>query len=251
MNENSAWREATKQAIKKVVERHNDPEFTRQILIDEEMDYIKNFTETEGKTPEQTLSRTLQELWKEDDFISHEERGIYKLLELDDVNLQTVDVTEEDVREEDLDELIRNNKLMFPQKVDTRETKSQQKIRIGQQKLRELTLKNYNHECAFCEIQENDLLVAGHIVRWADDKRNRGSLENVIAMCEFHDPLFENGYFTLTKNLEIELHPKLKRFSKPVLRMLEKTDEFKRPKITPNKTLIMKHRNRCGYKVEG
>jgi len=250
MPETLTWREAAKEAIKKVVERHNDPEFSRQILIDEEMDYIKKMTRTKGKTPEQTLSRTLQELWKEENYLSHEERGIYQLIQLDNVNLQTVDITDNDVKEKDLDKLIKNNQLVFPQKVDTRETESQQKIRIGQQKLRELTLKNYNHECAFCEVQEEDLLVAGHIVRWADDKRNRGSLENVIAMCEFHDPLFENGYFTLTKDLEIELHPYLNRFSRPVVRILEKTDEFKKPNISPNKTLIMKHRNRCGYKVE-
>ncbi|MGM0510195.1 MAG: hypothetical protein ACQESD_03605 [Thermoplasmatota archaeon] len=93
------WREAAKEAIKKVVERHNDPEFSRQILIDEEMDYIKKMTRTKGKTPEQTLSRTLQELWKEENYLSHEERGIYQLIQLDNVNLQTVDITDNDVGE--------------------------------------------------------------------------------------------------------------------------------------------------------
>ncbi|MFW6172581.1 MAG: HNH endonuclease [Elusimicrobiota bacterium] len=250
MSNNLQWREAVKNAIVKVVKRHNDPEFSRQTLIDEEIDYIKKATGSEGKTPEQTLSRNLQELWKDENFISHLDTGVYKLIKIDDINLQTVDITDEDVREEDIDDLIKNNKLVFPKEVDVAETKTQQKVRIGQQKLRELSLDNYNHECAFCDIHESDLLISGHIARWSDDKKYRGSLENVICMCEFHDPLFEHGYFTLTKDLEIELHPRWKNFSRPVVDLLDKTNEFKLPEVSPNKTLIMKHRNRCGYEVE-
>lgn len=250
MSNDLSWREAVKEAIKKVVERHNDPEFSRQLLIDEEMDFIEKMTGTEGETPEQTLSRNLQELWKEEDFIIHKQRGVYELLKTDDINLQTVDVTRKDVQEEDLDDLIKDNRLVFPEKVPVKETKAEQKIRVGQQRLRELCLKNYDHECAFCEVNEEDLLIAGHIARWSDDKKNRGSLENVISICEFHDPLFEHGYFTLTEKLQVELHPDWRKFSKPVVKVLERTDEFQQPEVLPNKTLIAKHRNRCGYGVK-
>jgi len=76
--ERLSWRKAVKNAIKNLVDRHGDPIFTRQSLIDEEMDYIKRSTRSEGKTPTQTLSRVLQELWKEEDFITHKRRGVYE-----------------------------------------------------------------------------------------------------------------------------------------------------------------------------
>ncbi len=74
-----SWKKAVKNAIKNLVERHGEPIFTRQSLIDEEMDYIKRATGCERKTPTQTLSRVLQELWKEEDFITHKRRGVYEL----------------------------------------------------------------------------------------------------------------------------------------------------------------------------
>ena len=90
MSKNLPWREAVKNAIIKVVQRHNDPEFSRQTLIDEEIDYIKNTTGTEGKTPEQTLSRNLQELWKDENFISHVDTGVYKLVKMENINPHTL-----------------------------------------------------------------------------------------------------------------------------------------------------------------
>jgi len=81
IDESLSWKKAVKEAIRRFIERKDEPTFSRQNLIDEEMDYIKKATGTEGKTPEQTLSRVLQELWKEENFISHEEKGVYKLYE--------------------------------------------------------------------------------------------------------------------------------------------------------------------------
>ena len=250
MSGNVTWREAVKSAIKNVVEKHRDLEFSRQTLIDEQMDHIKELTGTTGETPEQTLSRVLQELWREEEFISHVERGVYVLKRPEIVDLETVDLSLEDVREDEIDSLIRENRLVIPHRVETGDTEVLRRVRYGQQRLRALCLKNYDHECAFCEVTEEDMLIAGHIARWGDDRKNRGSLENVISMCRFHDPLFEKGYFTLTKKLEVEKHPRWREFSKPVVRILEGTDDFRLPEIEPNKTHIMMHRNRCGYGVE-
>ncbi len=239
-----------KSAIKNVVEKHRDLEFSRQTLIDEQMEYIKELTGTTGETPEQTLSRVLQDLWKEEDFITHVERGVYVLERPEYVDLETVDLSLEEVNEDEIDSLIKENRLVIPHRVETGDPKVLRRVRSGQQRLRALCLQNYDHECAFCQVTEEDMLIASHIARWADDKRNRGSLENVISMCRFHDPLFEHGYFTLTKKLEIERHPRWRKFSEPVVRILERTDDFRCPEIVPNKTHIMMHRNRCGYGVE-
>ena len=80
MGNDLTWKEAVKEAIKKVVERHNDPLFTRQLLIDEEMDFIEKMTGTEGETPEQTLSRILQELRDEGMIKFVDDEGKYRLV---------------------------------------------------------------------------------------------------------------------------------------------------------------------------
>ena len=99
----------------------------------------------------------------------------------------------------EVEELVVKKKAYFPDMLDVSEKKGRQNVRLGQKKLRELCLSNYQNQCAFCEVVESNMLVAAHISRWADDEKNRGNLENVISMCRFHDPLFENGYFTLSR----------------------------------------------------
>ncbi len=56
------WHESVRQALKRYVRRHRSPIIERQSLIREELDRIVEETGSQGKTPEQTLSRVLQEL---------------------------------------------------------------------------------------------------------------------------------------------------------------------------------------------
>jgi len=74
-----SWKDAVKEAIKKVVKRKGELTFSRQTLIEEEIDYIKEATGTKGTSSKQALSDTLQHLWKKENFISHERKGVYKL----------------------------------------------------------------------------------------------------------------------------------------------------------------------------
>lgn len=53
-----------------------------------------------------------------------------------------------------------------------------------------------------CDIDGSEMLVASHIIPWAQDRSNRGLLENVIFLCILHDALFEQGKITIGDNLE-------------------------------------------------
>jgi hypothetical protein len=59
--------------------RSSDGSFTRDSLIRNELSKITAAVGSEGLTPEQTLSRVLQEL-RDEGFISFEEPGVYRLL---------------------------------------------------------------------------------------------------------------------------------------------------------------------------
>jgi hypothetical protein len=56
------WRDSVASAINRLVRVRNPKVFSRDELIDREIETIIFETRTRGKTPEQTLSRVLQEL---------------------------------------------------------------------------------------------------------------------------------------------------------------------------------------------
>jgi putative restriction endonuclease len=74
------WSEAVEIAVRRLVARTGSAEFTRQQMIDSELDRIVNETGSRGATPEMTLSRELQQLRdrQEIDFLTP---GRYRLLD--------------------------------------------------------------------------------------------------------------------------------------------------------------------------
>lgn len=73
------WQTAVLNAIKRLCRRHNTSVFTRQMLIDEELNGIIEETGSRGATPDQTMSRVLQELRQQGyiDFLDNQ--GTYRL----------------------------------------------------------------------------------------------------------------------------------------------------------------------------
>lgn len=72
--------------------------------------------------------------------------------------------------------------------------------RLYQSVLRERVLSNYQHKCAICGLDKDDLLVCSHIKPWSEDKSNRLNPRNAICLCVLHDKLFDKGYFSLDNN---------------------------------------------------
>lgn len=73
------WKESVEKAIKRLTKKSGSRVFTRQQLIESELDQVIGEVGSDGKTPHQTLSRVLQEL-RNDKAIKFEQRGIYKFL---------------------------------------------------------------------------------------------------------------------------------------------------------------------------
>jgi hypothetical protein len=79
------------------------------------------------------------------------------------------------------------------------------RARIGQNKFRDLVMSRFGGQCAFCGFNDVDLLIAGHIVRWADDPDQRLNPMNGILLCALCDKAFELGKIKLTADLHIIL----------------------------------------------
>jgi putative restriction endonuclease len=68
------------EAVRRHVDSTGDPVFTRQELQDSEMSRIVSETGSEGATPQQTLSRELQQLRDAGVLEFVDDRGTYRLI---------------------------------------------------------------------------------------------------------------------------------------------------------------------------
>lgn len=237
------WTESTLKAVQDLTRRNNRPIFNRQELIFQELNNITSRLVTVGKTPTQTLSRELQSL-RDKGLLCFLRKGQYYFV---NNNQEILQISEKAAS--NFDKVINYcsiyNKLSF-HNVDTSNQYQLTKIRRGQQEIRKICIENYYTKCAFCTIDEPLLLVAAHISRWSDNADGRGDLENVICMCRFHDQLFENGFFTIDKNLKI--HTIYKGNNETIKHLLNTTKLMRKPKIyMPNEKYILEHHARIKY----
>lgn len=235
------WREAVLRALRRLAEETGSPLITRRVLIQKELRRIVRDTGSRGKTPEQTLSRVLQELRDDGTVLFHDGQGTYLLVE-DALDIEAVPI--EELPDEVLDQAFTHNKLRMG-RVEVASTRAEQRLRLGQERLRVLTLENYGHRCGLCDVAEDRLLVASHIARWADNPEGRGDLRNLLCLCRFHDPLFEEGYFTLDDDLRVRVL--YSGPSRAIRTVLELAGSLRRPlRFYPDPIYLEQHRRRVG-----
>ncbi len=91
------------------------------------------------------------------------------------------------------------------------ERKSVIKIRIGQSIFRKMVLENYQGKCCFSGVDIPQLLVASHIVPWADREDIRLNPRNGLCLSSIHDRAFDQGFWTLSDHGEILICDFLKK----------------------------------------
>lgn len=90
----------------------------------------------------------------------------------------------------------------------TREGKTRQQIikaRVNQSFFRRSVLSSYNNTCCITGINKPELLIAGHIMPWSEDEKNRLNPRNGLALNPLHDKAFELGLITITTNFVIKV----------------------------------------------
>ena len=85
------------------------------------------------------------------------------------------------------------------------------KVRINQHTFRKMILINYNGACAISGINDSRLLIASHIVPWADNEKIRLNPENGICLSALYDKAFDKGLITIRPDdYTVMLSPTLK-----------------------------------------
>ena len=91
----------------------------------------------------------------------------------------------------------------IPQGV-TGETKVREiKTRVNQNVFRQIVLANYDGRCALTGIDIAELLVASHIIPWAENEQERLNPENGICLSSLYDKAFDKGLISFTDNQRV------------------------------------------------
>jgi hypothetical protein len=162
------WRDAVWAAVRREAGRHGGA-FTRQQLIDNELDWIRRQTGSVGRTPEQTLSRELQEL-RESGLLLFDGNGRYRL---DGAT----------AREPDADKAIAT------------QVERRLRVRLGQGRFRRALMERWGARCPLTGIGEPGLLVASHIIAWhaCPVEKERVEPENGLLLSALWDAAFDRG----------------------------------------------------------
>ena len=94
----------------------------------------------------------------------------------------------------------------FPEGIDKESTV---KIRVNQRFFRERILSIYGNTCCITGLTVPELLVASHIVPWAEDARNRLNPRNGLCLNALHDKMFDRGLMWIEKDYTIRFAHKL------------------------------------------
>ncbi len=86
--------------------------------------------------------------------------------------------------------------------------------RVNQSVFRSMILSNYECKCAITGINIPELLVAGHIIPWADSTpQQKLSPENGICLSALYDKAFDKGYITISPdNYTIQISSALREY---------------------------------------
>lgn len=233
------WQQAVKAALTRFAARNSTIQIRRDLFLQQELHRIVAETGSAGRTPAQTVSRVMQEL-RDKDFLFFSSTGVYTLNQVD------VHAANEDLPDDVLENAIETGHLTLTDVDTSSNAVAAVRIRRGMNALRRKTLFNYHSRCAVCDTNDERLLIASHIARWADRPEARGLLSNVICFCTLHDKLFEIGYFSLNENLRL-IWRNTQHLQAIHIWRQQCTFEFNLPKLKPPDVLfISEHRTRVG-----
>lgn len=96
--------------------------------------------------------------------------------------------------------------------------------RQKQSLFRKRVIQNFEGRCCLSEINEEELLIASHVVPWAKRIDTRLDPSNGLLLYCPYDRLFDKGFISFDDNLRVVLAPCVNRFSLPLRTILKKLD---------------------------
>jgi hypothetical protein len=84
------------------------------------------------------------------------------------------------------------------------------RIRLGQDRFREVVLENFGHRCAVCGVNMDALLEAAHLRTWSERPNERLDPANGVALCSFHHTAQERHLLKISGRGRIEIAPEVR-----------------------------------------
>lgn len=102
--------------------------------------------------------------------------------------------------------------LVFP--TGPTETIRDVKVRRVQRFFRQTVLESYNNRCAISGLAIPELLVASHIIPWAEDESRRADPTNGIALNALYDKAFDRHLISFDEDFRLVLSDRIKAQAK-------------------------------------
>lgn len=83
-------------------------------------------------------------------------------------------------------------------------------VRVNQMRFRKSVLVGYNTTCCISGLQNEQLLIASHIVPWSEDHHNRLNPQNGLCLSALHDRAYDQGLITVLPDYTVRVSAKLK-----------------------------------------
>lgn len=87
------------------------------------------------------------------------------------------------------------------------------KLRVNQSFFRQRVLSAYEFRCCVTGLTSRPLLVASHIVPWAENAKHRLNPQNGLCLNALHDRAFDRGLMWVESGFVVRLSPKLREFT--------------------------------------
>ena len=125
-------------------------------------------------------------------------------------------------------------------------------VRVNQARFRKAVLASYNTTCCISRLRHEKLVIASHIVPWAQDTQNRLNPQNGLCLSALHDRAFDQGLITVLPDFTVRVSPKLKTasgdaFIKDSLIRFDKQGIHLPERFGPNPAFLTRHAKRFGY----
>lgn len=124
---------------------------------------------------------------------------------------------------------------------------SQTKVRIGQDYYRKMIISIYGGKCCVTGLDVPRLLRASHIIRWADDKKNRMNPENGLCLSGTYDLAFDQHLISFDEDYKMIVGKEIRdHFTNTVTRYYFEKFAGKKialpSKFLPSQELLQAHR---------
>lgn len=178
------------------------------------------------------ISNSAEELWRE--FISNREALSFEAARLKAARRGT-DV-EDEIDTWDISSL------------EGRDREAVVRTRVNQGLFRRMILARYRETCCVTGLALPDLLVAGHIVPWAEAPEERLNPRNGLCLNPLHDRAFERGLMTIDSDFRISIAERVRDDTSPAtadLLLSYDGESLRLPDaFSPDPELLRRHRER-------